>query len=175
MLIVVVLLAVVTIMVVAIGWAVLCLERHTPDFLAGKPSIEFSERHPPLGRAFSRADLDFLFRHDGSPQMLRQFRRTRRRIMLLFLRDMRRDFHRAWSVCRRLAPLNENPDFIFALFRQLVEFEHLCLRVKFQCIVGGYGVDLNLEALVAVLGRMREAADQLVRAAELPLPQAAQL
>ena len=36
-------------------------------------------------------------------------------------------------------------------------------------------VDLNLEALVAALGRMREAADQLVRTAELPLPQAAQL
>lgn len=175
MLTVIGLLAVVTIMAVAIGWAVLRIECQAPDFLAGKLSIEFSERHPSLGRAFSRADLDFLFRHDGSPRMLRQFRRTRRRIMLLFLRDMRRDFHRAWSVSRRLAPLSENPHCIFALFRRLLEFEHLCLRVRFQYIVGGYGVELKLGALVAALGRMREAADQLVRTAELPLPQAAQL
>ena len=85
MLIVVGLLALVTIMGAAIGWAVLRMETKAPDFLAGKPSIEFSERHPSLTRAFSRADLDFLFRHDDSPQTVRQFRRKRRHIMFAVL------------------------------------------------------------------------------------------
>ena len=89
---------------------------------------------------------------------------------------MRRDFRRAWSVCQRLAPLNEDSDYIFRLFRQLFEFEQICLMVRCKCFVGRYGfVDLDLERLVAALGQMREAAGQLVRTVEPPLPQAAQL
>ena len=103
MIVVICLLGLLVLMGLGLGWMTLCFDRQAPEFLEGKLDVEFSDAHPPIARAFSRSDLDFLMsRENHTPQSIRRFRKTRLRVMNLFLRDIRRDFYRAWSVCWHL-------------------------------------------------------------------------
>ncbi len=136
----------------ALGWMILRLGRQAPAFLEGKLNVEFVDPHPPVARAFSRTDLDFLLsRENRTWQSIRRFRRVRRRVTNLFLRDIRRDFYRAWSVCRQLAPASDDPEFAVNLFNQLLTFHRLYFRVRILSAVSFYWhEDFEFGAIVEV-------------------------
>ena len=52
----------------------------------------------------------------------RRFRRRRRTATVAYLKDIRADFSRIWTVCRLLTPLNPDPNFSIVLLRQWVVF-----------------------------------------------------
>ena len=88
--------------------------------------------------------------------------------MNLFLLDIRRDFYRAWSVCRQLAPVSDDPDFGVNLFKQLLTFHQLYFRVRILCVVSLYWrEDFEFGAIVDVLGTMQQSAAQMVRLAQI--------
>ena len=152
---------------IALSWSILRLGRHPPKFHDGKLDVEFSCPRPTIGRAFSQEDLHYLLTCDQStPQLVKRFRQTHRRVLALFLRDMCRDFYCAWSVCRQLAPLSKDPDFTFNLFQQFVIFHSLYLRVWLRSQVGDFG-SVKLDALADLLGQLRESAGQLVQVAQV--------
>lgn len=150
-------------LVIALGWAVLRLGRKPPRFLDGELAAEFTHPHPAIARAFSKGDLAYLLSGDQStPEMVRKFRRTRRRVTSLFLRDMRRDFHRAWSVCRQLAPMSQDPDFTVKLFKQFALFHGLYTLTRLRSLVGDPGLG-DIETLTELLGSLRETTGALVQ------------
>ncbi len=152
---------------IALSWTILRLGRRPPEFRDGKLDFEFSCPRPTIGRAFSQEDLHYLLTCDQStPQLVKRFRQTRRRILALFLRDLRRDFYCAWSVSRQLAPLSKDPDFAFKLFQQFVIFHGFYLRVWLRGLVGDLG-SVEVEALADVLAQLRQTAGQLVRVSQV--------
>ena len=165
MIVVIGLLGLLVLMALALGWMTLRFGRQAPAFLEGNLDAEFADPHPPVTRAFSRRDLDFLMLRDcATPQKIRRFRKTRRRVMNLFLSDIRRDFYRAWSVCRQLAPVSDDPDFGVNLFKQFLTFHRLYFRARILSAGSVYWrEDLEFGAIVDVLGTMRESAAQMVR------------
>ena len=154
-------------LVIGLGWTILRLGQKPPKFLDGDLAAEFSHPHPAIARAFSKEDLDYLLSGDRStPETVRKFRRTRRRVTSLFLRDMRRDFHRAWSVCRQLAPVSQDPDFAVKLFKQLALFHGLYTLVRLRSLVGDPGLGC-FEVLTESLGHLRGTAGELVQLSQL--------
>ena len=163
------LLGLLVLMALALGWMTFRFGRQAPAFLEGKLDVEFADAHPPVARAFSRKDLDFLMsRENHTPQSIRRFRRARRRVMNLFLRDIRRDFYRAWSVCRQLAPVSDDPEFGVNLFKQFLTFHQLYFRVRILSVVSLYWhEDFEFGAIVDVLGTMQQSAAQMVRLSQI--------
>ena len=159
------LLGLLVLMALALGWMTYRLDREAPAFLEGKLDVEFADPHSPVARAFSRTDLDFLLsRVNSTPQSIRRFRRVRRRVMNSFLRDVRRDFYRAWSVCRQLAQVNDDPDFGVKLIKQFLTFHWLYFRVRILSAVSlWWSEDFGLGAVVNVLGAMQQSAAHMVR------------
>lgn len=169
----IILLALAVLMTLAVARTLKDLGRRPPEFLDGKLDVEFSDPYPPLARAWSREDLDYLFGSDGTaPGMPARFQSKRRRLQTLFLRDLRRDFTRAWFVCRTLAPMCDDPDFAVDLVQQFFHFHQLYFRAQMRLVIGQYGhVDLHLGTLVDVLGQMRGIARELVQISQGPAAQ----
>lgn len=140
-----------------------CLD---PDML--KKELSTTDKYQPLTRLFSRADFKFLAaRNDFLPERHRQLYRSRRRVMSLYLGEMRHDFHRTWSLCRLLAPFSKDPEFGTNLVRQLVVFYGLYISVRLRLLVGSYGyAGADIEQLVNVLRGMRLGAQEAFQTAE---------
>ena len=152
---------------IALSWSILRLGRDPSKSRDGKLDLEFPCPRPTIARAFSQEDLHYLLTCEQStPQLVKRFRQTHRRVLGLFLRDLRRDFYCAWSVCRQLAPLSKDPDFAFKLSQSFVIFHGLYLRVWLRSQVGDFG-SVKLEALADLLGQWRESAGQLVQVAQV--------
>ena len=117
----IVLLSLLVVMAVTLGLRLADLSRHDPHVLDNSDEllVEFSnlDAYAPMARLFARADFDFL--RNYPPQLIRKLRRSRRHAMGLFLGEVRRDFYRAWSVCRLLAPMSGDRDLPGMVFRQL--------------------------------------------------------
>ena len=115
MTVVLVLLSIVLLIAVAIAWELLRLRGAAPAELDPdeiQKNLARLHVYEPMRRLLSDADFDFVARQGTlSPRWIRRFRTRRRRVIALYLKDIRRDFNRIWSVCRLLAPMNPDPDF----------------------------------------------------------------
>ena len=104
----IVLLSLLVVMALTLGLCLVDLSRHDPHALDNSDEllVEFSnlDAYAPMARLFARADFDSLRNYPA--QLIRKLRRNRRHAMGLFLGQVRRDFYRAWSVCRLLAPIS---------------------------------------------------------------------
>ena len=169
MIVAICLLGLLVLMGLGLGWMTLNFDRQAPEFLEGKLDVEFADAHPPVARAFSRTDLDFLMSAENrTPQSIRRYRRARRRVMNSFLHDIRRDFHRAWSVCRQLAPVSDDPDFGVNLIKQLLTFHQLYFRVRIVSVARLYWrEDFEFGPIVDLLGTMQQSAAQMVRVSQM--------
>ena len=152
-------------MAITLGLCLVDLSRYDPHDL-DKPDelfVEFSnlDGYAPMARLFARADFDFL--RNSPPQLIRKLRRNRRRAMGLFLGEVRRDFYRAWSVCRLLSPMSDDPDLPAMLFRQLAVFHILYFRLRLRCLVCcNEHVVVDIEKLVEALWGLQTSATQVL-------------
>ncbi len=140
MTIVVVLLSLTLMIGLAVAWELLRVRRAAesdldPDQL--QATLSRLHVYDPMRRLLS--DDDFRFAHsrrDVSSRAKRRFRRQRRKVTAAYLRDIRGDFNRIWTVCRLLTPLNPDPSFLTALLWQWVVFHSYYLVAQGCCHVG---------------------------------------
>lgn len=123
----------------------------------------------PIERLFSQEDERFLSnRGILTAERRKQLRRSRCKVMKLYLRQFRSDFHEAWGVCRLLAPFSEDPDFGLNLVRQLVTFYRLYSTAQFQLMLHAYhpGELAAVSELVESLRRVRRVAYETLSSVE---------
>jgi hypothetical protein len=126
------------------------------------------DRYHVMGRLFAQSDLAFVHAHACyGPQTLGRLRRQRRRICRLYLREIRADFARIWSLCRLLTPYVKDPEFSTALLRELVTFYTLYSLLWLGTLRDSTAHNLlDVDAIVGALTRLREAAQQALLSAE---------
>ena len=168
MTVVLVLLSIVLLIGVAIAWELLRLRGAAPAELdpdAIQKDLSKLHIYEPMRRLLSDADFDFVASQESlSPRWNRRFRARRRGVIALYLRDIRRDFNRIWSVCRLLAPMNPDPNFSTTLLRQLVVFYGYYFSVQVCCLIGCYCyVPVNASSLVSGLASLGQLASETLR------------
>ena len=140
MTIVLVLLTLILVIGLAVGWELLRVRRAAegdldPEQLLAK--LSSLHVYDPMRRLLS--DDDFVFVHNQevlSQSEKRRFRRRRRKVTAAYLRDLRGDFNRIWTVCRLLTPLNPDPNFSTDLLRQWVVFHGYYTVAQSCCWIG---------------------------------------
>lgn len=121
----------------------------------------------PMARLFSQPDLQFVASRHASRSSRRRLRRARCEVMALYVRQMRGDFQRIWSLCRLLAPVSHDPELSVLLIRQFVIFHALCLLLQLRCLAGWYGRSgFEITSLVGVLNHLRLSANSALRNSE---------
>lgn len=124
----------------------------------------------PMLRLFAEADFDFLSALGAARGIRQRLRRSRAEVMTLYLRQLRGDFQRVWSLCRLLAPFSKDSELSVLLVRQFVVFHCLYFVLRLRCLTGWYGsADLNIALLFRVLGQIRTRASQALQTSQLAL------
>ncbi len=126
--------------------------------------IARARKYEPMRRLFARREFDFAATCENSnPAIEQQLRKNRRRVMALYLKEIRTDFHRAWSTCRLLAPFSTDPEFGGMLAKQLGTFYTLYLTLQFRLLVGSYSfAGADVENLVTAVKSLQISAQQIV-------------
>src|SRR5690606_15649595 len=92
----------------------------------------------------------------------RKLASNRRRVVLAYLRELRHEFMRAFSICRLLAPVSPDPNFIATVTRACVSF-HVAYFAMYMS--SATGLSLNPERmtnLMQPLDEMRSRASALL-------------
>jgi len=102
----------------------------------GSATEEYGQRHadffPQVRRAMAPEDLGFLTSR-GSPGLTRRVRQERRRVALLYLACLRRDFAQLWRLARVLAAMSPN----VAAAQELTRFRlGLAFYARYELIRG---------------------------------------
>jgi len=115
------------------------------------------EVYRPIGRLFAPEDAAFVSDLTGhSGPLKNRLRRTRGRIMRLYLRQIRSDFSTLLRLARVIAPYNANPDFAVLLARQCCVFYLLLSLARFRGLFGWtFLVPLHASALVSTVEGLR--------------------
>jgi len=118
------------------------------------------EAFQPMSRLFAEEDFAFLAARDPQhPRLWKALRRHRRRVLRLFLQELRSEFQRVYEVCRHLAPASPDPSFGPLITRQAAAFYALFLLVDLRCALGWFlPLRVDPTGLLAPLGRLRGAA-----------------
>jgi hypothetical protein len=121
----------------------------------------------PMARLFSEQDRQFVSSRHANRSSMRRLRRARCEVMALYVRQMRCDFQRIWSLCRLLAPVSYDSELSVLLIRQFVIFHALCLVLQMRCLAGWYGRSgFEVNSLVRVLNHLRLCANSALRSSE---------
>ena len=120
----------------------------------------------PMKRLFSSQDHDFLDRTCDRPAgVQRRLQAGRKRVFRKYLREIRRDFGKIWSLARALAPVSRNPEFASQITQQALTFHALYWTIQARCALGWTapaGVDVG--DLVDALERLRTGAQKVLSA-----------
>jgi hypothetical protein len=167
MTIVLILLGLILLVAFALGVELLRLSCLAPETLnSGLLDQSFPDpvSYRPLVRLASEEDCRYISQRGLSVKAARRFRRSRAKIAAAYLREMRRDFHRAWSICRVLAPFSDDPEFGTRLLRQFLLFHGLyfALHVRFALGVNLL-VELDVSRLVESLSELQAAAQRTLQ------------
>jgi hypothetical protein len=124
--------------VLALAVIQLSRRKHSARDLASLPDPRSIRRdYRPLTRLLHESDRHFLTSQPGFRRgMERRMESARRRILTLYLREIRRDFCRLWELCRLLAPMSRNPDFGSMIVRQYFTFHALYGLLILRCKLG---------------------------------------
>ena len=88
----------------------------------------------PMTRLFTSRDMMFLRDQPGfRPAMKRRLRLERRRVLSLYLREVRRDFMALEKACRSMARRSHNWELVSLLYRQRLIFYGLLLALRVRC------------------------------------------
>jgi len=150
----------------AMAWELLRLNRAEPETIDphawANPLREESYR--PMVRLFARADLDAVA---DRPDLAEKLVESRKRTMRLFLRQLRGDFMRAWTICRLLTPVSDDPTYAFSLIRQLLVFHGLFAVTHARCLWAFRSpIEVDVTPLVDSFSELRQGAAQLLQAAD---------
>jgi hypothetical protein len=154
---------------IALALELLRLSRAPQAFHSASLWQELSDPsvYRPMARLFSEQDLEFVASRQANRSSLRRLRRARCEVMALYVRQMRRDFHHIWSLCRLLAPVSHDSELSVLLIRQFVIFHVLCLVLQLRCLAGRYGRSgFEIAGLVGVLNHLRRCANGALRNSE---------
>lgn len=134
------------------------------------------EVYRPLERLFATQDFDFLATFgERRPDLRQRLRRERRRVLLLYLAELRADFTRLYGLCRLLAPRSQDPGFASRVTRQALAFYGLWALVCAGCWLGWFGHARTFSfELIGAFERLRQAARATLPAAAGALQPAAQ-
>ena len=127
------------------------------------------ERYRVMTRLFSQDDTDFMAASTDvlGPIAEQRLFKARRRILRLYLRELRSDFSRFWSLCRLLAPYAPDPNFGAMLVSQLFLFHTTLALVWLRT----FGISFSMEhaqfsMLVDAVQDLRDSAQLAVEGAE---------
>ena len=125
-------------------------------------------KYQPMARLFARGDFDYLrTRETPDAKTGERLRKARRVAMRLYLKEVRTDFLRVWSICRFLAPFSPDPDFGVFLFRQFIAFYALYVALWVRCLVSIYGfIGLDVADIEGVVNSVRKVARHTLQAAD---------
>ena len=114
----------------------------------------------PMARLFAEQDREFLRSRQGRTRgMERRLRLYRRRVLSLYLRQLRGDFHQLWKFCRHLVPISKDPLLGSVVFRQFVIFYGLYTVLQLRCLLGAFVfVHADTVDLVSALGKLQQEA-----------------
>ncbi len=171
MTIVLIILAVLLVVAAVVGIELMRLfsgTRQSADLPELKKQYAGQDFYRPIERLFSEDDERFLANRGMlSAERRKSLRQSRCKVMKLYLRQFRSDFHEAWGVCRLLAPFSEDPDFGVNLVRQLVTFYRLYSSAQIHLMLHAYQPgDLAVSELVESLRRVRRVAYETLSSVE---------
>ena len=121
------------------------------------------------GLVFSDDDADFVAASIDvlGPIAPERLLKSRRRILRLYLRELRRDFTRFWSLCRLLAPYSSDPEFGAMLFSQLFLFHSTLTVVWLRTFTPSISLQqAQFGALIDAVQQLRDSAQSAVEGAE---------
>lgn len=121
-------------------------------------AVDTLDSFKPLERLMLEEDGDLL---EDKPTLAKKLNGNRRRVLRAYLRELRAEFMRAFGVCRLLAPVSQDPEFVSTLLRSYAAF-HVTYGVMWvSCLTG-------LTISPAMVHRLRQPLDMLrSRATEL--------
>ena len=146
--------------------------RQAPDLLADSQAFAAQasglDRYRVMSRLLAQHDADFVCRPGALGEESRNlFLSRRRRIMRSYLRELRHDFSRMFSMCRVLAPYVDDPNFGTALLQQSVSFYCAYALLMLRLSTNRTSqVRLDTDELVAALRGLRKGAGQALQSAD---------
>ena len=116
-----------------------------------------AETYRPLGRLFSAEDSAFLRRFGGRGRKLAQkLGSGRSRVLRLYLRQIRADFHGLWRLAREIAPRSSNPEFGALVAKQWITFHVVLACVHVRSWLGWHlAVPVHVDGLISSLEDLR--------------------
>ena len=112
--------------------------------------------------ALVRAHLDVL-----GHAAVQQLTKNRRHVLRMYLRELRGDFSRFWSLCRLLAPYSPDPQFATMLFGQFFLFHSSLVVLWARTYTGSIGFEsAQFNTLIDAVQNLRGAAQSVVEGAE---------
>ena len=114
--------------------------------------------YAPMTRLFASRDVEFLHEQGGySRKMDRRLRLQRRKVLRLYLGQIRGDFRALETYCRRLARSTRNWELSSLAHRQLVVFYGLFFALHVRCLFGSFGyVRVDTRDLVSSLRNLQQ-------------------
>ena len=148
------------------AWELLRLNRAQPEKMDpndwASPLREESYR--PMIRLFASDDFALM---TDRPDLAEKLTLARKHAMRLFLEQLRQDFMRAWTVCRLLTPVSDDPNFALSLLKQLVVFHGLFVVTQARCLWGFRApLEVDVAPLVDSFAQLRRGAGELLQAAD---------
>ena len=120
-------------------------------------SLASAEAYRPLGRLFSAEDSAFLRGFGSRGRRLAQnLGSGRSRVLRLYLRQIRKDFHGLWRLARELAPRSSNPEFGALVTKQWITFHVVLALVHVRSWFGWHlAVPVHVDGLISSLEDLR--------------------
>ncbi len=140
---------------------------HT-EVIATAADVSVGGIYRPVERLFDDRDFDLVKRSGPAKAALRRFRGQRRRILRLYMGELRRDFLRLWRLGRYLAPLSQNPDFAALVSRQFLTFHLLYISIHIRYLLLGSAATSDLRGVVSAFESLRTAARRTLDAMGVP-------
>lgn len=121
-----------------------------------------------VARLFDEGDRSFLRRQPGyDPKLFHRLRYERRRVLRLYLGQIRAEFQSVWGRFHALSRTSRDPEFAVRALRQRLVFHGLFAALRVQCVVAGFGYrPVNAASLLIALDNVREAIRPALEAAE---------
>ncbi len=73
---------------------------------------------------------------DSNPELARKYGANRRKVLRAYLHELRSEYMRAFEVCRLLAPVSQDPNFVTTLMRSYVLFHLSYCGLWIRCNTG---------------------------------------
>lgn len=107
----------------------------------------------PMAKLLSDEDDDYLRGQSRACEHLRcRLRKQRRRALRYYVQRMKDDFSKTWRLCKLLAPISEDQDFVVRLASSALRFHSMHLLVSATLAIGAEGLVRERLSDLATMG-----------------------